>query len=75
MRRIQVGRQVRVIGETSDGIHLEGVARLRPGHVVDLLLDAAPGAVAPVRRALVQSWTVSRLGSDGPTYVGQCRWQ
>lgn len=75
MRRIQVGHHVRVVGETGDGIDLEGVTRLRPGHLVDLLLDATPGAIGPVRRVFVMSWSVSRLGSDGPTFVGQCRWQ
>ena len=75
MRRIQIGYHVRVVAETGDGIHLEGAMRLRPGHLIDLLLDATPGAIGPVRRVFVQSWTIARLGSEGPTYVGQCRWQ
>ena len=75
MRRIQIGRHVRVIAETGDGVQLEGSARLLPGHPVDLLLDATPGAMGPIRRAVVVTWTVERLGREGPTYAGQCRWQ
>jgi hypothetical protein len=75
MRRIQVGRHVRVIAETADGVQLEGAARLQPGQVIDLLMNGTPGAMSPIRRVFVLSWTVARLGSEGPTYVGQCRWQ
>ena len=75
MRRLQIGHQVRVVGETGDGIRLEGSTRLRPGYPVDLLLDATPGAIGPIRRVFVMTWSVSRLGSDGPTYAGQCLWQ
>lgn len=75
MRRIQLGRHVHLVGETGEGVCLEGAARLRPGHFVDLVLDATPGAIRPVRRMFVLSWAVARLGSDGPIYTGHGRWQ
>ena len=75
MRRIQIGHHVRVVADTGDGLQLEGATRLLPGHPIDLLLDATRGATGPIRRAVVVTWTVERLGSEGPTYAGRCRWQ
>lgn len=74
MRRLQLGRQLRVRAYRSDGVDLEGPARLRPGQLVDLVLEERPGASSPTKRALVVSWQVMRLGKDGPTYTGECRW-
>ena len=73
--RLQVGRQLRVVSEALDIVHVEGRARLRPGQVIELLLDTLPGVEARVRRARVLSWSVARLGKDGPTYEGRCQWQ
>jgi len=73
-RRLQLGRHLRVIAETDEDVRLEGDARLRPGQIVELVTATAEsGAVG--RRACVISWTVARLGSGGPIYAGQCRWQ
>lgn len=74
-RRVQVGDHLRVLVETRDGVELEGTTRLWPGQVVDLVLDPASGMRASTRRACVVSWAVSRLGKDGTTYSGLCRWQ
>jgi hypothetical protein len=71
-RPILVGWDLHAIAETAEGVRLEGRARLRPGYPVDLVV--ASGAPAP-RRASVESWSIVRLGSDGPTYQGFCRWQ
>lgn len=75
MRRIQIGHEVRVLEETGDGVALEGLARLRPGQLVDLVLSTPAGEPESIRRAFVVSWAVSRLGKEGPTFSGRCRWQ
>jgi len=74
-QRIVLGRDVRLVNETADGIDLEGGARLRPGHVVEVVREATPGRHPEVRIALVCSWAVRSLGSAGPSYGGFCRWQ
>jgi hypothetical protein len=72
--RIWVGRDVRVVRETADGLEIEGPARLRPGGHVEVVLPRAGGSGIGVRRALVWTWSVAELGSDGPLYRGFCRW-
>ena len=74
-RRIQAGAHVRVIRETHDGVELESASRLRPGQHVDLVLDHSAVTDASARAALVVSWSVARLGKDGPVYRGLCRWR
>lgn len=74
-RRFHVGKHLAVLAETPDGLHLEGPARLRPGQPVELVIDGPPGEVPRARSAWVLSWSVSRLGKEGPTYHGHCRWQ
>jgi hypothetical protein len=74
-RRIQLGRQVHILEETSDGLHLEGVARLRPGQLIELAPMPGAESSPAVRNAWVVSWSVARLGKEGPTYRGLCRWQ
>ena len=73
-RRVQVGRDVRVIAMSNGGADLEGAARLSPGQLINLVL---PGAAGPAtsRLAEVWTWAVIRVGSGGPTYAGSCRWQ
>jgi hypothetical protein len=74
-RRLQLGRQVHVLEETDEGLRLEGATRLRPGQPVELVPMAGGESSRPVRRGWVVSWSVARLGKDGPTYHGFCRWQ
>jgi hypothetical protein len=74
-RRIQAGKHVRVIRETHDGVELESASRLRPGEPVDLVIDRAGLTDAAARAALVVSWSVAKLGKDGPVYRGLCLWQ
>jgi len=74
-RRILIGRDVRLLEQTDEGIDLEGPTRLRPGQMVDLILPDAAGRPAPGRRAEVLTWFVVRLGSGGPTFAGHCSWQ
>jgi len=73
VRRVQVNRHLRVIAETTDGMQLEGPARLLPGQVIELVWP--DGTRERARRACVLTWSVTRLGSEGPTYGGRCRWQ
>lgn len=73
-QRVHLGRHLRVVSETSEGVCLEGAARLRPGQVVDLVMSTGETAVR-VRRANVVSWSVARVGNDGLTYSGHCQWQ
>jgi polygalacturonase len=58
----------------ADGIDLEGRARLRPGLIVDLVWPTGSSTTSRVRRARVWSWSVVRLGRNGPHYGGHCRW-
>ena len=74
-RRIQLGHQLRVIEDTADGVRLEGVTRLRPGQLVAIVPDSRSGDTRAARNAWVVWWSIARLGSDGPTYHGLCRWQ
>jgi hypothetical protein len=66
---------MKVVAESTEGLHLESVVRLRPGEVVDVVIDPAAAAGAPVRSACVHSWSVASLGKNGPTYRGLFRWQ
>ena len=74
-RRVHVGRDVRLLEQTDEGIDLEGPTRLRPGQMVDLILPADGGGLSIGRRAEVLTWFVVRLGSNGPTFAGHCTWQ
>jgi len=65
-QRLYVGRDLHVTAEVADGIELEGRARLRPGLIVDLVWPAGASTSGRVRRARVWSWSVVRLGRDGP---------
>ena len=69
---VHVGRDVRRVGESRDGIELEGRSRLRPGSEIDLVLPDPHGAsrVVTVR---VWSWTIVAVGSNGPVFRGVCR--
>ena len=71
--RVVIGRDVDVIRDGPDEIELIGRVRLRPGFVVDI----TPGAKRPrpsAGPAMVQSWRIRVLGSNGPIYRGVCRW-
>jgi hypothetical protein len=69
-----VGRDVRVVRETDDGLELIGPVRLRPGSLVDVL-SSSEGSAAPRRLAIVWTWRLVAVGSTGPAYRGTCRWQ
>lgn len=72
--RIWVGRDAEIVRERADGLELESLARLRPGHGVELVLQKPNGSGPAVRRAVVWSWTLVSVGSDGPIYRGVCLW-
>ena len=74
-RRVLVGRDVRLLEQTDEGIDLEGPTRLRPGQMVDLILPGEAGRPVIGRRAEVLTWFVVQLGSNGPTFAGHCSWQ
>ena len=71
-QRIVVGRDLRVMAELEGGVDLEGRARLRPGLIVDLVWPS--GSRPKMRRVRVWTWSIARLGRDGPLYRGHCRW-
>lgn len=73
--RVWVGRDVHIVGESLEGLALEGRIRLRPGRRVALILPGAGPRRVAVRRAHVRSWEVAALGSDGPIYRGFCCWE
>lgn len=74
-QRVYLGRDVRAVGEPVGGIELEGRTRLRPGHDVDVVLPATGGSTPTIRRAVVFTWNVKRLGREGPTFRGICHWE
>jgi hypothetical protein len=67
LRRCVVGRDVRIVSESIDGVWIEGTVRLRPGMVVEVVGEDS-------RTAVVLTWLVARLGKDGTVYRGRCRW-
>ena len=73
-QRLVLGESARVVAEDEEGIRLEGPLRLRPGRDVDVIRTAGRGAGMPPRRALVWSWRLIGVGSQGPVYRGDCRW-
>jgi len=74
-RRVHLGRHFQLLEETTEGVRLEGATRLQPGQLVEII--AMPGAhpSSSARCAWVVSWSITKLGKDGPTYQGLCRWQ
>ena len=75
VQRLCLGRTVRVVTEDAGGMVLDADARLCPGREVDVVFTTmaeVPGR--PPRRALVWSWRLVGVGSDGPRYHGYCRW-
>ena len=75
VQRLCLGRTTRIVEEDADGVRLDADARLCPGLEVDVVFAAAPTAPGPPpRRALVWSWRLVGVDSDGPRYHGYCRW-
>lgn len=72
-RRYRLGRDVVALAITEEDVRLEGRVRLRPGQVVTVTHVPVAGGVEE-RCARVHSWYVARLGKDGTTYRGLCRW-
>ncbi len=72
-RRYRLGRDVIALTVTGEEACLEGRLRLRPGQVITVIDVPVPGGVEE-RCARVHSWYVARLGKEGPTYRGLCRW-
>lgn len=66
-RRCVVGRDIRVVEVRTGEVDIESALRLRPGSVIDVYDDGC-------RPAMVVSWAVTRLGSEGTVYRGRCRW-
>lgn len=71
--RYRLGRDLVAIELTPESVLLEGRSRLRPGRLVELV-DVPSTHGSDQRRALVDSWSVARLGKEGPVYRGKCRW-
>ena len=71
--RYRLGRDLIPVDLAPESACLEGRLRLRPGCVVELA--DVPSAGGPRERyAVVESWSVARLGKNGPVYRGRCRW-
>jgi len=71
---IVLGRDAEVLHETQVGIELISRRRLRPGFMVHLSSAVDPSRRPGSRAALVVSWWIRAVGSDGTTYRGFCRW-
>ena len=74
-QRVRLGRDVRVVSEHTDGLELEGAARLAPGRPIDLVLPPTGAAATPtIKEAMLCSWAVVRVGSGGLMFRGCCKW-
>ena len=71
--RVEIGRDVQAAAETPEGVELVGRVRLLPGRPVEIV--SRPFGAPLTRRALVHSWRIVQLGSGGPMYRGDCRWE
>jgi hypothetical protein len=71
MVRVHLDRDIAVVGETNDGLVLEGARRLRPGQIVELM-EVAGGRQG--RPAQILTWRVIHLGTAGLRFRGHCRW-
>ncbi len=66
-RRLFLGRDVRILSAAAAEVAIvEGEVRVSPGLTVELIGDTR-------RTAVVESWHVARLGQNGPTFQGVCR--
>lgn len=71
--RYRLGRDLLPVDLTAEAAFLEGRHRLRPGRVIELA--NVPSVHGPEhRKAMVESWTIARVGRNGPVYQGVCRW-
>jgi len=68
-----LGRDADLIRETEGGIEIVSRVRLRPGFMVLVISPTGIGQPRS-RSALVTSWWIRAVGSDGTTYRGFCRW-
>jgi hypothetical protein len=69
-----LGLNTEVLRETQSGIEVLSRVRLRPGFMVHVLPPPGVPAQTSSRPALVVSWWIRAMGSDGPTYRGFCKW-
>ena len=73
-RRIVLERDVCVVRDTSEGAELRGPARLSPGAPITLVGLRGTDGARTDRAAVMHSWRLHAMGSNGPIYRGLCRW-
>jgi hypothetical protein len=66
---LRLADEATVLHEDETGIELASTIRLSPGRWVELRDDGTAS-----RKALVWSWRIVGVGSNGPQYRGWCRW-
>jgi hypothetical protein len=71
--RYRIGRDLTTVDLADEVACLEGQLRLRPGHVIELVGVPSDHGLR-TRRAMVESWSIARLGKNGPIYRGHFRW-
>ena len=71
--RVILGKDARAIRESGDRIWLEGSVRLSPGQRVALVERVTFGGERQQRQAVVVSWAIASLSSQGPLFRGVCR--
>jgi hypothetical protein len=74
-RRLRLGSDLEVLEASAEGLEVQGRVRLRPGQTVELVSPASGTEAVRSGRASVVTWQVARLGTEGTTYRGHCRWQ
>jgi len=72
--RLVIGRDLVLVSESDEGLELEGRARLRPGREVDVARGPDRAGQGDVRRLLIVSWRVARVGPAGILFRGFGRW-
>jgi hypothetical protein len=71
--RLKLGVDVTVLEIHSNGLELASRHRLQPGRVVTLERRTAASGGEP-RHAIVWTWWLVRMGTEGVEYRGICRW-
>lgn len=66
---IRIGVDAVVVRTLADGLEIESRTRLAPGRPVDIAVAGQS------RRAMVSSWCLVSMGSDGAWYRGRCLWE
>jgi hypothetical protein len=73
-QRVWLDRDLVVISERQTGLELVGPVRLRPGAPVEVMSRIHASGPPTKRVAVVWTWQLTGMGSEGPRYRGCLNW-